>query len=410
MFPAALPLRIASFSAPAGRLLLLMTALSVLLLGLTPLPAQAAATISLSDTSGAAGSSVTVTGNGFPKLTTASLVAGSSKASFTTTAKGTFESVIIVPDGAATITATAGRSAVSAEFTVTQPATPSTRNPFRFGVGVPGGVMAGGGLDEVSLLAGEAPSMVLSYKDFNQPAPIAELDAARARGADTLLTWEPWVWGGGTEQPAYSLERITAGDFDDYLRQWGSDLARWGNPVYLRFGHEMNGDWYPWAEGVNGNAPGSFVAAYRHVHDVVQSTGATNISWVWNPNVPYWGSTSLHGLYPGAGYADLVALDGYNWGTSRAWSTWQEPRTLFSTGIAQLRRIAPGKPIIIAETASSEMGGSKAQWVADLVRYLSAQPDVVALVWFHFNKEADWRINSSASSASVLAPTLAARR
>jgi beta-mannanase len=146
------------------------------------------------------------------------------------------------------------------------------------------------------------------------------------------------------------------------------------------------------------------------VHDVVASTGATNISWVWNPNVPYWGSTPLNQLYPGGDYVDVVALDGYNWGTSQSWSAWQEPEVLFGEGITQLRQLAPGTPIMIAETASSEVGGSKPQWITNLFRYVSAQQDVVALVWFHINKEADWRINSTSASADAFRAGLAARR
>ena len=95
-----------------------------------------------------------------------------------------------------------------------------------------------------------------------------------------LLTWEPWAWGSGTSQPAYSLDRITAGDFDSYLRQWGQALADWGHPVMLRFGHEMNGNWYPWSEQLNGNGPGDYVAAWRHIHDVVASTGTSNVTWL----------------------------------------------------------------------------------------------------------------------------------
>ena len=79
-------------------------------------------------------------------------------------------------------------------------------------------------------------------------------------------------------------------------------------------------------------------------------------------------------------------------------------------GIAQLRQLAPGTPIMIAETASSELGGSKPQWIADLFGYVSAQPDVVALVWFHIAKETDWRIDSTAASAEAFEAALAARR
>ncbi|MBP2456459.1 beta-mannanase [Clavibacter michiganensis] len=281
---------------------------------------------------------------------------------------------------------------------------------LRLGVATPGGPTADGELDAVGQQVGESPSIVLSYADFTQAPPITALDSVAARGAETLLTWEPWKAGAGTNQPGFSNASIIAGDHDAYLRQWGSELAAWGGPVYLRYAHEMNGDWYPWADGVNGNAPGSYAAAWKHVHDVVVGAGATNVRWVWTPNVPYTGSTALAGLYPGDAYVDVVGLDGYNWGTGITGHSWVQPADLFGPGLERLRGIAPGKPIIVAETASSEVGGSKAQWDQDLVAYLQAQPDVQAFVWFDVDKEADWRIGSSASSATALRDALAARR
>jgi hypothetical protein len=412
-------------------------------------PAQAAtAAIKLDTGSGPAGTTVTVTGTGFPKKGSGTLSAGPNTASFTASASGYYAASLVIPestDPVVPVTAVSGRVSVSAPFTLTysspsaaDPAAPAAPAPapaggsaavegstatspapsslqpatsaLRFGVGTPGGPLASAELDEVAALAGEAPSIILSYKDFNQAPPLAELEAARSRGAVVLLTWEPWAWGGGTSQPAYSLDRITTGDFDPYLRQWGQALANWGHPVMLRFGHEMNGNWYPWSEQLNGNGPGDYVAAWRHVHDVLALTGAANVSWVWNPNVPYWGSAPLDALYPGASYVDAVALDGYNWGTSAAWSTWVSPSQLFGQGLAELRGLAPGKQNLIGETSSAEQGGSKADWASSLVGYLAAQGDVTALTWFHFNKETDWRINSSPAAADALRSALAARR
>jgi len=385
-------------------------------------PASAATTpqITLNPGSGPVGSAVTVTGTGFKAATTGTVIVGSTTFAFQTTSTGAFSTGITIPaasTGNLTITAKTSSIKASATFVVQAapapapaPAPTISSAPLRFGVATPGGPTASTELDEVATLAGEVPSVVMSYKDFLQAPPITELDAVRSRGATPLVTWEPWAWGGGVDQPAYSLARITAGDFDAYISQWGQSLAAWGKPVMLRFAHEMNGNWYPWAEGVNGNQPGEYVAAWRHVHDVVAATGASNVQWVWSPNVPYWGSTDLTGLFPGAGYVDIVALDGYNWGTSQTWSSWVSPVDLFAPGISQLRTLAPGKPVLIAETASSELGGSKASWNTDLVSYLAAQPDVMGFVWFHMQKETDWRINSSDSSASAFKSALLARR
>lgn len=249
----------------------------------------------------------------------------------------------------------------------------------------------------------------MSYKDFGQPAPIAELNAVAARGATSIITWEPWKWGGGLNQPAFSSGRIAAGDFDAYIASWGTALAAWGKPVTVRYAHEANGNWYPWADGVNGNSAGDFVVAWRHVHDVLTNAGAVNVNWLWTPNVPYTDSTPLGQLYPGAGYVNTVGLDGYNWGTSASWSTWTAPSSLFGTGLSQLRALAPGSPIVIAETSSAESGGSKADWNRALITYLTAQSDVTAFVWFDHKKESDWRIDSSSTSATAFAAALAAR-
>ncbi|MFC0456128.1 glycoside hydrolase family 26 protein [Arthrobacter liuii] len=384
---------------------------------LQPASAATSPQITLSPGSGPAGSSVAVTGSGFKASTTGTVIVGSTTFAFQTTSTGAFSTAITIPAAASgNLTITAKTSAIKASAVFVVQAAPAPAPPaistatLRFGVATPGGPLASAELDEVATLAGEIPSVVMSYKDFLQAPPITELDAVRSRGATSLVTWEPWAWGGGVDQPAYALGRITAGDFDGYITQWGQSLAAWGKPVMLRFAHEMNGNWYPWAEGVNGNQAGDYVAAWRHVHDVVAATGASNVQWVWSPNVPYLGSTDLAGLFPGPGYVDVVALDGYNWGTSQTWSSWVSPVDLFAPGISQLRTLAPGKPVLIAETASSEMGGSKASWNTDLVSYLAAQPDVMGFVWFHMQKETDWRINSSDSSAAAFKSALTARR
>lgn len=391
---------------------------------------RSAAVITLSPNSGPIGTDVAVTGTGFPRKAVGTVTADTAIATFTTNASGSFTATVTIPEttsATVAIRAAVGSTSASVPFTLTYspPSTtvpPPTPEPgtgtspaissarLRFGVSTPGGAAANAELDAVASLVGEAPSIVLSYYDFGQAAPIADLDSVAARGATSLITWEPWRWGGGSVQPAYTNARVAAGDFDAYLQQWGSALARWGKPVLLRYAHEMNGNWYPWSEGINANTSGSYVAAWRHVHDVLSAQGATNVTWVWSPNIPYTGSTPLPGLYPGADYADVVALDGYNWGTAASWSAWAHPTALFDDGLTQLRALAPGAPILIAETASAEAGGSKAAWNTALISYLAGQSDVMGVVWFDHNKEVDWRINSSASSASALGTALAQRR
>lgn len=367
--------------------------------------------VTLTPASGPAGTTVAVAGSGFPKSSAGTVTGGAVAVNFQTTKSGSFSAQVTISaasQGQVALTAAVSTSSLTAPFTVLA-GVPKVSTAFlRFGVATPGGAAAGTELDAVAALAGESPGIVLSYKDFRQAPPVAELDFVVNRGAMPLVTWEPWIAGSGVLQPGYTLARIAAGDFDPYISQWGAALAAWGKPLMLRFAHEMNGDWYPWCEAVNGNQPGDYVAAWRHVHSLVKAAGAANVNWVWAPNGG--GSVDPALLYPGDAYVDTVGLDAYNWGTTQAWSSWQLPPSLFGPHLAQLRTIAPGQPIIITETASTETGGSKPDWNTALVSYLRTQADVSGFVWFDFNKETDWRIGSSPASASALAAALAARR
>ena len=89
------------------------------------------------------------------------------------------------------------------------------------------------------------------------------------RGSIPEITWEPWDTTKplGASQPRYSLRNIADGKFDSYIRTWARTLAAYGGEVQLRFAQEMNGDWYPWGRGTNGNTPAEFVKAWRHVHE-----------------------------------------------------------------------------------------------------------------------------------------------
>ena len=113
----------------------------------------------------------------------------------------------------------------------------------------------------------------------------AYLARIRELGLTPVIAWDPMDQNGPPiNQPLYKLSNIIRGDFDDYIDSWADGLAAYGDPVFLNFAHEMNGNWYPWGIGVNGNQPGEFVQAWRHVHDRFSAREANNVVWVWTPN------------------------------------------------------------------------------------------------------------------------------
>lgn len=216
-----------------------------------------------------------------------------------------------------------------------------------------------------------------------------------------LVTWEPWNPDLGINQNQYKLSNIIRGDFDSYIKQTAVNIKNTGKPLFLRFAHEMNSSWYPWGGTVNGNSAADYIAAWKHVWSLFKEQEVTNVTWVWSPNswsVPYLNGNQITDFYPGADYVDWIGLDGYNFGSSKAGSKWDSFDALFTTAYKSV--IGFNKPIMIAETASSEVGGDKSSWISDAFNVQIPQnfPGVKALIWFNINKETNWEISSSSNS------------
>ena len=231
--------------------------------------------------------------------------------------------------------------------------------------------------------------------------PWDPFNSIRAHGAIPFFSWGSEMIPGTPDQPDFQLADIIAGKHDSYIRAWAAKAAEWGHPFFLRFDWEMNGDWFPWGEGVNENQPGEFVTAWRHVHDIFDEEGATNASWVW---CPYVNKLNLYAsLYPGDSYVDWTCLDGYNWGERYGWRTFD---SLYEKAYAKVTEtIAPSKPMVIGEIAASETAGSKATWIDEMFEALELRyPKIRGLIWFEtLSNEMDWPLESSQSAVDAFA-------
>jgi hypothetical protein len=259
--------------------------------------------------------------------------------------------------------------------------------------------------------AHKAVSVVMWYQQWSnsggyQYFQSGWMNEVRNHGSIPLVTWDPWDPTQGTNQPAFALQNIINGNFDAYISKWAQDSKAWGHPYFLRFAHEMNGNWMPWSELVNGNKPGQFVQAWRHIHNIFTSLGVTNVTWVWSPNIDYSNSIPLREVYPGDAYVDWTAMDGYNWGNIGPHS-WESFSQVFQQTYYDILGIT-SKPLMIAETASTEQAGNKASWITDgfVNQLVHTFPLIRGFVWFNQNKETDWRIESSPAAQNAFASAI----
>lgn len=234
------------------------------------------------------------------------------------------------------------------------------------------------------------------------------MNTIRNHGSIPLITWEPWNPEEGTIQPTYRLQQIISGKFDPYIIQFAQAARTWGHPFFLRFAHEMNTDTYPWSELVNGNEPGQYVLAWKHVYNIFAEQGVTNVTWVWSPYTKTDGTIPLEEVYPGDDYVHWVGMDGYNWGDDGKHS-WTDFSSLFKQTYHDILFLTK-KPMMIAEIASSDdTKGAKADWVSDAYSKQIQHnfPAVKAVIWFNYDKEHDWRISSSPEVQSAFVKAIA---
>jgi hypothetical protein len=223
---------------------------------------------------------------------------------------------------------------------------------------------------------------VVYYSGWMEPFQAGLATTASRAGAVPLVQLNP---------SGVSIAAIASGHYDEYLRSYAAAVHRYGHPVILSFGHEMNGDWYSWA--ATHTAPATFVAAWKHIVDLFRAAGTWNVTWLWTVNVfqSQAGASAPRPWWPGGAYVTWVGIDGYYGSASTKFSA------LFGPVIASVRTWTR-KPILIAETSATPSAGQPAK-IADLFAGIHLY-GLLGFVWFDNKTNQDWRLTSPAAIAA----------
>lgn len=223
---------------------------------------------------------------------------------------------------------------------------------------------------------GKKVAVVAVHQNFTvwDPSPV---EHAYSRGAFSLQTV-------GLESGA-SIAAINSGSWDAKIDAFAAQLAAYKRPIMIRPWWEFNGNWgYPWQTS-HGTTPAAYAQAWRRFRTRCDAKGATNLTWVWCPNI--WsgsgGPADPLPWYPGSQFVDWIGLDGYNKGTGS-----QSFDSLYSHAYAELQKYMPTKPIIVCEIASHEFAqpSIKANWITDtLTRIPTNYPKIKGLLWYNDN-------------------------
>lgn len=172
---------------------------------------------------------------------------------------------------------------------------------------------------ELNQKSGKRHAVYAKFLLFNQdpfPWEWVNMVTSSCPGAALHFILEPMVgftnfyapdWGPGQATYEAALQFVT-------------NCAAVGVPIFLRFAHEANGDWYPWHPRFSDRygipddvTPETYIQGYRNFATLVRSN-APNVAMVWAPNqgngpdpLPYY-----EDVYPGDEYVDWVGLSVYN--------------------------------------------------------------------------------------------------
>jgi mannan endo-1,4-beta-mannosidase len=235
-------------------------------------------------------------------------------------------------------------------------------------------------VSEFTKAVGRQPNLVGYYSGWPQRFAAKFAETVRSHGGVTILQMDP---------TNAAVAVIAAGGYDPYLRSYADSVRKFGGPVVIGFGHEMNATWYSW--GYRHVPPRVFVAAWRHIVTVFRGQGADNVTWLWTLQADERGTGPIASWWPGAGYVTWVGIDGYYYHPSDTFAS------VFGKTIVQVRQLT-GKPVLLSETAVGPLAGqaSKIPGLFAGVR----EYQTLGVVWFDIRQDAgpyhqDWRVEDS---------------
>lgn len=226
-------------------------------------------------------------------------------------------------------------------------------------------------LDKVAQVYGKPYGVVLVYNTVAAYDYLNVSSLVLEKGVPLQIAW----------QPKLGLESVT----EPVVRAYARKLAEYGQPVFLRFGNEMNGNWVKWY-----GDPELYKAKFRLVARIMREE-APNVAMVWAPN--FVGADYMP-YYPGDEWVDWVGVSAYH----DAYYMGDMSESDMVAGLYHqgqkanpldkfkeiYERFADRKPIMIAETGYNHSNNTPtarkdglqlydaSEWAAQTARYVYA--------------------------------------
>ena len=250
---------------------------------------------------------------------------------------------------------------------------------------------------------GKKPAIVMFFVDWDHLIDPQSLKDIKAMNCVPMVTWEPWNMN--TKVPV-DYDAVLSGKYDSYIRKFISQIRGYKKTLFLRFAHEMNGNWYPWSGVKIGSQ--KYIKLYQYLYHFFKREKCLNVKWVLcfsESSVPQE-NNGFSIYYPGDEYVDVIGIDGYNWGNTQSWSNWASLYDIFWPSYDELYNKYK-KPMMICEFSSTSQGGDKVSWIREGMQSLKQMPGIKGFVLFNIIKETDWKFSCENGCAKAFKNMLA---
>ncbi|HVQ18915.1 MAG TPA: glycosyl hydrolase [Actinomycetes bacterium] len=184
---------------------------------------------------------------------------------------------------------------------------------------------------------------------------------------------------------------VAEGGQDANIRRWAQGLRGQG-PRLVSFSHEPMSK-----KNRHLGTAASYKAAMRHVEDIFEAEGVSNVEWVWNATSDSFRGDHQRGRrwYPGDHWVDVIAGESFNrigCGFTESASFGAQVKEIFAFSRQH------HKKFLVAEFASNR-GHHRAAWLRDARRFITVNKTAFrGAFYFNSNEHAEgceWRLGRS---------------
>jgi Glycosyl hydrolase family 26 len=207
------------------------------------------------------------------------------------------------------------------------------------------------------------------------------------------FSWNAVDYGTGA---TVSYTSIADGSWDaSVILPEAQQLKAFHYKVFIDFNHEFDG-----SDKAAAGTPAQYVAAYRHIHQVMHQAGVRNVIWAWVSTGNPAHEAQIKAGYPGSGYVNWVGYDPYNFGQCHS-EAWRSPYQTFHRFYEWLgtQPTMKNKPIMLGEYGSVS-GPAVGAWYAEVPQALRQLPRIKAVIqWSSATSSVcDFRLTDSAAA------------